>query len=318
MKQLTLEEIAHDLICPQCKKLSLQAPPLFESIEFGAMKCESCSREFPIEQGVPNFLLMERLDKTNLEEIRGNVYDTRDASLVSCVTNKWNGSAAYVHSLSCAVKNVEHALGRLRNDHTVLVSLGSGTGFELQRLCKRLSFAKVNASDISLSAVSLVPVTLAGETTSVGTFVSEFKNLPLSKRENWIGLVFQALHHTSDIHDALDELLGNSFETLIIVEPTTNWFIEWLARFGLAKRIEYSGLNPSWLDLTVSKKIAEKHKYDLKIETWWEIPPYVSERLDRSALLRAIVTKSVDLFSALTNLISFGSMSCVVFTSKQR
>ena len=82
----------------------------------------------------------------------------------------------------------------------------------------------------------------------------------MAKTEKRLGLVFQALHHTSDIHIALDSLLRNNFSTLVVVEPTTNWLIEFLAKLGLAKRVEYSGLNPSWLNLSEAKRIADEHQ----------------------------------------------------------
>lgn len=166
--------------------------------------------------------------------------------------------------------------------------------------------------------MSLVPVTLTDVDLPVGLFVSEFRRVPIAKAETRLGLVFQALHHSANIHLALDSLLRNCFSTLVVVEPTTNWLVECLAKFGLAKRIEYSGLYPSWLDLKEAKRIAGENRCRMYVQTWWEIPPYVSVRFDRHPVARTFLTKFVDLLSRFTSYFSFGSMSCVVFVADRQ
>lgn len=310
MKQLTLDALASDLVCPVCKESALQCRKDPQE----TIHCRTCNRSFPVSAGIPNFLLHELLDETNRNELDGNHYDVSNQQAVAAATTKLDWSPAYIHSLIYAMEKVRVGIRKhVSSSCTELCSLGSGTGFELKWLCRELSFSRVYSSDISPSAVSLVPVTLEDVQLPVGLFVSEFLNVPMAKTEKRLGLVFQALHHTSDIHIALDSLLRNNFSTLVVVEPTTNWLIEFLAKFGLAKRVEYSGLNPSWLKLSEAKRIADEHQCGVNIKTWWEIPPYLSTHFDRRPMARKMLTKFMDLFSSLTNFFSFGSMSCVVF-----
>ena len=315
MKQLTIDELAVDLICPVCRTNSLHR----SSLPVTGIQCTNCERVFLASQNIPSFLLEEFLDDTNRNEVQGNQYDVNDTEYIMAATNKQTGTQAYVHSLMYALQKVQSGIRtNAKVSCSQLWSLGSGTGFELKWLCRELSFSSVYSSDISASAVALVPTTLAEIDLPVGLFVSEFSHIPVAKNDARIGLVFQALHHSSDIHAALNSLLRDCFTTLVIVEPTTNWFVEILSIFGLAKRIEYSGLKPSWLNLAEAKRIAKKNQFHMFVQTWWEIPPYVSVRFDRMPFARMWLIKCVDLLSYVTNLFSFGSMSCVTFVADTR
>lgn len=309
MENLTLQEMLEDLSCCSCYKSSLSlGVNLAEELA-----CGSCRRRYPCEGSIPNFLLDERLDDTNRNEIAGNQIDHSDQTSVSHLASKDEWDPAYTRTLMYAI-NVVADFIKNYSEETVLISLGSGTGFELKKLCELRSFRRVYSSDISMTATQVVPMTLSTLEGKIGLFVAEFSHAPVIKREGVLGLVFQALHHTTDAHVSLRSLLENTFLDLVIVEPTTNWFIEILAYVGIAKREEYSGLKPSWLNLSAVRAIAEQCGYRIRIRTWWEFPPQLRSLFDRTPTLSRFVQTAVEGFSWITSCFNFGSMSAIHFT----
>jgi hypothetical protein len=143
-------------------------------------------------------------------------------------------------------------------------------------------------------------------------FASSFERAPIAKRPGTIGLVFQALHHAPDAHEALETLLDHCFDDLVIVEPLTNPLFKVLARYDLVQRVEYSGTRPDWLDLSRIDAIAESRGYEVTARTWWEVPPYFSPKWlgERPWLWRRFY-RVVDGISRATNIASFGSMGAI-------
>lgn len=309
MNILTAKEMVADLVCSACRAPALacgDGPDVTEVI------CGACGRHFPCQNQLIDFLLREELDQTNLNELAGNEWDTSDPKVIQSITNKDRWSPVYVHSLRYGLDVVNQFIQGSSAGAT-LVSLGSGAAFELKIICSRNRFRRVYSSDISRSATSMAPTTLAHLDGQLGLFVAEFGHVPISKRENVIGLVFQALHHTTEIHAATDRLLKQSFERLVVVEPTTNWVVEILARFGLAKRVEYSGLDPSWMNLRRMRAVADRNGCRMKVKTWWEVPPGFARFFVSYPRMGRIVSRMVDGISRVTNWVSLGSMSCVLF-----
>ncbi len=248
-----------------------------------------------------------------MNEINGNKYDPENPDIVEHMSSKVKWSSVYGHSLMYAVNIVERLIINYSSD-TTLYCLGSGTGFEIKALCPRKKFKRIYSSDISMSALTIGLQVLEPIEGDLGLFVSEFGRTPVQKKAGDLGLVFQALHHTADIHESVECILKHNFTDLIIVEPTTNWLVEILAFFGLAKRKEYSGLQPSWMNLGLIKKIAAQHKFNTQIYTWWEFPPGIANIFDRNRYLAKIACHVVDFISIITGYFKFGSMSAVLFT----
>ena len=309
MQQLTPKEMLEDLSCCYCHESSL----LYRADPANEIVCESCGRIYPCDHSIPDFLLHEELDDTNRNEIAGNQVDLTDGSAVSRMASKDDWDSAYTRTLMQAIRIVAEFM-RSYPDETVVVSLGSGTAFELKKLCELRSFRRVYSSDISRTTTRIAPVTLSAIDGQLGLFVAEFSRSPVSKRKGVLGLVFQALHHTADVHATLQNLLEDSFLDLVIVEPTTNWFVELLALFGIAKRTEYSGLKPSWLRLRRVRAIARQCGYRIRVRTWWEFPPQLIWAFRRTPRLSRSIQAILEGFSWLSGWFHFGSMSAIHFT----
>jgi len=299
-----------DLSCSACRKPELSCCASDAATE---IVCNNCGSRFPCQGPIIDFLLRDCLDQTNLNEINGNEYNLEDAAVVEQMFDKDKWSSVYGHSLMYAVNIIEKLIINYSSD-TTLYCLGSGTGFEIKALCTRKQFRRIYSSDISMSALKIALQVLAPFEGNLGLFASTFSHTPVQKKPGNLGLVFQALHHTTDIHKTLESLLKHSFTDLIIVEPTTNWLVEILAYFGLAKRKEYSGLIPSWMDLGQIEKIATQHNYNTQIYTWWEFPPGLARYFDWNVYLANFMSHVVDFISVLTGYFKFGSMSAILFT----
>jgi hypothetical protein len=310
MKILSVREMLVDLVCSKCRQATLTYVQN-EIVE--EVVCTFCGANFPCGGGVIDFLIQECLDQTNLNEIKGNEWDLSKPDVIEWLANKEKWNLIGTHSLMYAI-NIVHQFILNYNNETILVSLGSGSGFELKALCSRKRFHRVYSSDISRSAIGIVPHTLSKLDGEVGLFVAEFNHVPVSKREGVLGFVFQSLHHTTNIHQSLETLLEQSFLDLVIVEPTTNWFVEVLSFFGLAKRIEYSGLKPSWMNLRRVREIAKRHGYRVTVRTWWEFPPELYKWFDWNPIIAGWVLSVLDFLSWVTSLFCFGAMSAILFT----
>lgn len=303
-----------DLTCSACREPALS---YCDANTVKTIVCNKCGRRFPCYGPIIDFLLQDCLDQTNLNELKGNEYDIENPDVVEHMSNKDKWSSIYGHSLMYAVDIIERLIINYSSD-TTLYCLGSGTGFEIKALCTRKQFRRIYSSDISRSALTIALQVLEPLDGDLGLFVSEFSHTPVQKQSGNLGLVFQALHHTTDIHKSVECLLKHNFTDLIIVEPTTNWLVEILAYFGLAKRKEYSGLQPSWMNLGLIKKIAAQHKYNTQIYTWWEFPPDFARFFEWNRILSKIICHVIDFISIITGYFKFGSMSAIRFTSDTR
>jgi hypothetical protein len=315
MKSLPPQETIAYLNCPNCSSPGLKWEGGGDD---GAAVCTGCGRLFPCDRGVVDFVMPEHLDPTNRNEIRGNAHDLENPETIRMMTSKEDWSAVYTHMMMKAVGAVLDFIRHYPAD-TAVFSLGSGTAYELKILLRSKPFRRVFSSDISKTATLIAPINLSSLEGEVGLFLCTFDQCPVRKQPGTLGMVFQALHHSSDIHRSIENLLKNNFTDLVIVEPTTNWFVEILARFNLAKRVEYSGLKPDWMDLHRVRRIAAENGYDVKVRTWWEYPPPLLPRfVDRSRILKFLLCSTVDLVSWVTNCFRFGGMSAVLFTRPGR
>ena len=307
MKILFPPEMLSDLACGSCREKPLS---FIDTDAVKSICCNNCGRIFPCYDNQIDFLVQDFLDQTNLQEIEGNKYDFENLDIVEQMANKDKLGSVYSHSLMFAMNIVKKFLVNYSPD-TTLYCLGSGTGFEIKALYTHEQFKRIYASDISSSALKVAMKVLEPFSGELGLIVSEFGHTPIQKGSDSLGLVFQALHHTADIHQAIDCLLKNNFTNLIIVEPTTNWLVEILAYFGLAKKIEYSGLRPSWMDLAKVEKIAISNKYNMQVCTWWEFPSNLIRFFEWNKTLEKITCQLLDFISRITGHFKFGSMSAV-------
>ena len=172
------------------------------------------------------------------------------------------------------------------------------------------------SSDISATLPQVVPTTLSGFSGSLGVFSSDFEHCPVARDPSMLGLVYQALHHSEDAHRALAALLKRNFDDLIVVEPVTNWIVELLAKAGLAKRQEYSGVEPDWMSLRRISEIADREGYSMRYRLWWELPPFVTDsktvrRWPVTGKLAFAITRAA---SWATSRFGLGSMAAIRLT----
>lgn len=132
-------------------------------------------------------------------------------------------------------------------------------------------------------------------------------------------LIYEALHHTGDIHHSIEKLLQNKYKNILFVEPCTNFVIKILAKFNLAQRIEYSGLKPDFVDIKILKKLAKKYNYNLKIRTIWEIPEdFFKVICKKDSPWQTFLLKVIDSISSWGNNFQFGSFAIVSLERAKR
>jgi hypothetical protein len=158
---------------------------------------------------------------------------------------------------------------------------------------------------------------LEGFEGELGLFAADYDHLPVRRRPGLAGFVYLALHHSEDPHRSLERLLDRNFDHLVIVEPVTNRLVDVLARLGLARKLEYSGLRPVWFDIGRVRRIARERDYELEIQTWWEIPRNQLPRRVRKSRLawRPLYAFAVGC-SWLTRPFRVGSMAAFRFVSR--
>jgi uncharacterized protein YbaR (Trm112 family) len=301
MNVMSIAELASVLVCPVCRGGAL-------AVQGEGVACRTCKRVYGVDNGVLSFLVPEQLDETNKREIQGNTFDP---ALTERILDKEAWSPLTTQQMNWVVDRVEEMLPAGPD----LFALGAGSGFELKLLLRRRTFERVFASDIAPSATALIARALADYPGQLGLFASAFDRCPVAKRPGSAGLVFQALHHAADAHAALATLLDHNFDDLVIVEPVTNRFLGLLARFDLVQRVEYTGTRPDWMHLPKIEAIARERGYQIKSQTWWEIPAYVVRPWmnDRPYVWRSIY-RVFDTVSQVTNLARFGSMAAIHLT----
>ena len=99
---------------------------------------------------------------------------------------------------------------------------------------------------------------------------------------------------------------------ILFVEPCTNFFIRILAKLGIAQRVEYSGVIPDFVDLEGVRKLAKKYRYEVNINTLWDIPEeYIRTICKQKSKMESVLLTLIDIASSFGNLIKFGSFAIV-------
>jgi len=300
-------ERTEGLRCPACTSERLRD-------DVAAVVCERCSRCFPSRRDVIDFVGVDLLDPTSREEHVANAVDLASEKAVRRRIAKGERNPILMAQMGHSVRAAQRLLD-WRPHGRSLVSLGSGTGFELRLLLLgRRRFERVYSSDLAWSNTALAPQVLRELDGNLGLFAADFEHCPVRRDTGHVGLVFLALHHAEDPHRALSSLLERNFDQLVIVEPITNWLVELLARAGLARRVEYSGIRPQWLDVRRMRRIARANGCAMRIETWWELPrDALPDRVRRSAGAWRAPLALPAAWSRLTAPAHFGSMAAVRF-----
>jgi hypothetical protein len=235
--------------------------------------CLRCDAKYPWIDGVLQFVDPEALDAEKARELAGNTLSLDDDTVEHYLRKvDWNPLLKHWSSQKLAI------LRRYLTDlePKSLAFLGTGTGFEVPPLLEWKGEAdELLLSDLSASAMQIARVRMSQAGLprhgNCSYFTSDLDAVPLRSTDSNL-VIYECLHHTGDMHAALERMLAFGYRTISFVEPTNNWAIRALARRGLAQRIEYSGVDPDRLDIRRVRQLARAYGYRMRLQTMWELP----------------------------------------------
>lgn len=299
IKYLPTSEAKKYLRCP------IDTKPL--KVTRGYLQCTYCLKKFNIRNNIIEFVNPKNLDAETKRELSGNFYKLNKETIAKYATkDKWSNYHRY-----CSDKKLDRVIDNLESIPLKgIISLGSGTGFEIKKILDQKKIDLILSSDLSFSATCIVPYTLKDNDITLCLFTSDMNHPPIIPNPKMPVLIYEAMHHTGDIHYTMDQLLSQGYKNILFVEPTTNFIVRYLAKRGLAQRVEYSGGKPDFLDLPTLRKICKKYNYRLKVETVWEFPEdYLNKILKGNPFLEFLFMRFMDVVSYIGNTFKIGSMS---------
>jgi uncharacterized protein YbaR (Trm112 family) len=283
------------------------APDSNLCVEHEQAVCQQCGRRYPIRDGILEFVDPAGLDDEKARELAGNSYTKFTPEFIRKMASKDSWGAYHCHFHDLKIRHLLRYLNRLGD--TPLASLGSGSGFELKMILKQRHFRRVFSSDLSYQNVQIVPYSLEAVNTEVCLFTSDLDACPLKDRELPI-LIYEALHHTPDMHATLERLLRYGYTNIFFVEPTGNWLVRALARLGLAQRVEYSGVKPGLLRLDRLRQLCREYGYQASITAVLEFPEdYFRKICPKDGAWQSFLLGCMDLMSLLLRPFNFGYMT---------
>ncbi|NMD00697.1 MAG: hypothetical protein GYA62_13385 [Bacteroidales bacterium] len=293
------------LTCPYCFGKSRLI------IKNDQFTCSRCRHRFIYRNHILKFINPEELDNKTAKELKGNTFALNEKN-IKHFANKDNWSKYYNFFVNQKINYLLFFLDQI--NYKGVVSLGSGPGFEIKEILKRRRLSLIFSSDLALSATKVVPYTLKNYNGRLCLFTSDLRYPPFIPNANFPIIIYEALHHTGNIHKTINTLLAKGYKDIIIVEPCTNFIIKILAKLGMAQKEEYSGMIPDFLDIKKLKEIASHRKYKLQIKTMWDIPEnYIRLFSKEDGILEKIFMKLIYTFSLITNYFSIGSFAIVYF-----
>lgn len=274
--------------------------------EYGKVVCQSCNKVFSVTENILELVDISLLDAETTRELKGNTYTLSDESIRK-MANKDSWSDYYSHLQKGNFIPLSRYLDRVHCSQ--IFALAAGTGYEIKCLSAMQQLDTVFCSDLSYSALYITLFTLQSIDIKVGLFTSNVDDCPIENKEIPI-LIYEGLHHTCDMHVAIEQLLINGYKHIFFVEPADNFLIKWLARKGLAQRVEYSGVKPGRLDLKKLYSLCKVHGYKSSVTTTWHFPEDYFRKFCRSSgLVQSLFLLLIDAFSAATNLLKFGNVA---------
>lgn len=269
--------------------------------------CQQCGRIYPIRDDILEFVDPAGLDDEKARELAGNSYRKFTPEFIRKMAAKDSWGVYHCHFHDLKIRHLLRYLNRLGD--TPLASLGSGSGFELKMILKQRHFSRVFSSDLSYQNVLIVPYSLEAAATEVCLFTSDLDLCPLKDKAMPI-LIYEALHHTPDMHATLEGLLRYGYANIFFVEPTGNWLVRALARLGLAQRVEYSGVKPGLLCLDQLRRLCAQYGYRASLTTMLEFPEdYFRKICPRDGAWQSFLLGCMDLMSRLLRPFHFGYMT---------
>lgn len=291
--------------CPFCQTKDKTTLRVIET----GLRCQNCQRKFLIRSNILEFVVNKDLDSETRRELKGNRLSLTKKNIEHYATkDEW--SSYYNHFVNQKFSYLMSFLNSVRIKG--IISLGSGPGFELKQILRRKQIDTIFSSDLAYSTTRVVPTALKDFNITLCLFTSDINNTPVIPNDFFPILIYEALHHTGNIHLSIEKLLQRKFKNIFFVEPSTNFVIKILAKFNLAQRIEYSGVKPDFLDIGKLKRLAKKYKYNLKIRTLWDVPEeFFRVICKKESLLQTVLLGLIDLISKVGDKFQFGSFSVV-------
>jgi hypothetical protein len=264
---------------PQCAP---DACALAMETDGRALRCSVCQERVPITEDIVELVDVDRLDAHKAGELAGNEIRL-DEETIGRYLGKEHWNAFTRHFVHKKIGRLARWLAEEGIDRAAF--LASGTGFEIGPLLRHgFRPRSLMLSDLTRSTLQVAAYGLATHgldpTVPVSLFTSDLDAVPLKDRDLPL-VVYEGLHHTADMHAALESMLAFGYRTIFFVEPCDNLVIRALASRGLARRIEYSGLSPDRLDLGRLRALCKQYGYRCDVETMWELPGDYFTRLVR-------------------------------------
>ena len=299
----------HLLACPHCSGSV--------HVDGGEVRCADCRQLFSIsDRGIAEFVTADRLDAETSRELEGNTYriSAEEAVAWTMVENQSIWDSYYGMQRTHTIRTLSRYLEDV--DVGEVFFLGVGTGRDILFLSRYHQFETIYASDLSISALRIAVARLQDYPLALGLFTADLAAAPIGTVEKPVFIV-NALHHTEDMHAALERLLQRGHRNLFLVEPADNFLVRFLAQYGYARRIEYSGVKPGRLNLKRLQEMARQHDYELEVTTHWNFPEdYYNKLFPEWRPVQKVFLGALHLFSRLTAPFSFGN-SVVVHLQKR-
>ncbi len=277
--------------------------------------CDLCGKRFSISKDA----ILEYVDPTTLDfetarELKGNTYELSDDQIQQTYCKNdgdiWSDSIYYSSSHKRIISCLLRYLGTI--DCNTIFILGAGRGRDILYLLQFREYDTIFASDISYTALRIIPFRLKDYQLKVGLFTHNLEDeCPIGSRDIPI-LIHEVLHHTQDMHAAIGKLLSKGYQDIVFVEPTNNFVIEYLEKLNLARRVEYSGVKPGRLELKLLREMCRHYGYKTSISTMWVFPQdYLRRLIKGSGVCERIFTWMIIAISVLTNPLNWGNISMV-------
>ena len=281
--------------------------------EDNKIECQSCKRVFIVADNILELVDPSLLDAETSRELKGNsIQLTEEAIRFWANRDSWSDYNA--HMLISDLRILSRYLDWYSHDQ--IFALGCGTGAEIKCLARMHRLNTAYCSDLAYSALYILPYTLKDTDIRIGLFTSNLDDCPIKNIEFPL-LINGALHHTADMHAAIERLLIKGYKYIYFIEPTDNFLIGWLSKRGIARRIEYSGVKPGRLNLKLLRCICKKHSYKAAVTTKWKFPEdYFRRYIKSPGLIENLFLFLIDMLSMITRPFRLGNSS-VVFLQKK-
>ena len=289
----------------------LGSPSANEKLEHRGKElvCAQSGMSHPIRNLIIEFVDAGRLDAEKARELQGNTI-AQTPDVIELYANKHTWSEFYSHFTNLKIRRLIKFLRRVNCER--LVALGCGTGYELRHLLgSGLSVKTIFASDLSYTMLSVVPHTLKTFDVELCLFTSDLDDCPVQATDIPV-LIYEALHHTGDMHATIRHLMSRSYENILFVEPTTNLVMRYFEKRGLARRVEYSGVKPDRLVISKLKTLCREFGYRMARQSLWEMPEdHFRKICPRPGKLQTALLASLNAIGTLATPVIRGNTSIV-------